>query len=61
MLTKEVCSSKQITKIMTNAVLLVCDDCRNQEDKDDNFCTSCGYKLVNFHSSLEKKSKLFVL
>lgn len=42
---------------MTNAVLLVCDDCRNQEDKDDNFCTSCGYKLVNFHSSLEKEKQ----
>ena len=40
---------------MTDAVALVCGGVKNQVQKDDNFCTSCGLKLPKFCSTCGKR------
>ena len=40
---------------MVDAVVLVCGGCKNQVEKDDNFCTSCGLKIPKFCSTCGKR------
>ena len=40
---------------MVDAVAPVCGGCSKLEEKDDNFCTSCGLKLPKFCSKCEKR------